>query len=251
MVLSRIIASLDATYEVGRKTNPHIGPTLDLGGMPDAQVAIEIAGNEGLKAECHQLQLYLSEDQLDKILSLLRSRPVSWGEMSRLKNEFIGRVEDELKRLTFYQLRPDVAAYFDTPSPFGNVVHAKFPSASHDIEEACKCFACERYDATAYHLMRAMESPLRCLAKTLHVRYSPGWAGYLNRINKKLNNPKSKLPKARKDFLSNTSVLLWAIKEAWRNETMHLEKTYGPDQARDMLQSVRAFMVHLASGLYE
>jgi hypothetical protein len=99
--------------------------------------------------------------------------------------------------------------------------------------------------------MRAMESPLRCLAKNLKVPYSPGWAGYLNRINKKLNNPKNRLAKKRKEFLSNASALMWTVKEAWRNDTMHLEKSYGPDQARDILQSVRAFLAHLATQLQD
>jgi len=250
VVVSRLIASIGATYEMGRRTNPHMGPTLDAGAMPDSQVTLEIAGQEMLKQECHQLLLHLSEDHIDKTLITLRTRPVSWGEISRLKNELASRIEDELKRRIFYQLKPGVAEYFDMTQPFGKEVHEKFGSASHDIEEACKCYACERYDATAYHLMRAMESPLKCLAKTLHVKYTPGWAGYLNRVDKKLRNQK-RLPKARREFLSNASVLLWSVKDAWRNETMHLERQYSPEQAGEIFRSTKAFMVHLASGLHE
>lgn len=96
-----------------------------------------------------------------------------------------------------------------------------------------------------------MESPLRCLAKTLHVKYAPGWAAYIHKIDKKLKNPKIRLRKARKDFLSNASILLWAVKDAWRNDSAHLEKQYGPDQTKRIFDSTDAFLRHLATGLKE
>jgi hypothetical protein len=251
VAISRMAASLNAEDGAARRTNPHAAGTLDRQPMPDSQLKLETEAHELLKPDFHRLLLFSSEDQIDRILRTLRTGSVTWGEMTRFKSELANRVEDELKRRTFYQLKPDVSEYFETTEPFGSAVHIRFRSASHDIEEACKCYACERHDATVFHLMRAMESPLRCLAKSLHVSYSPGWAGYLNRINKKLNTPKSRLPKTRKDFLSNTSALMWAIKDAWRNNTMHLENNYGPDQTKAILQSVKAFMVHLATGLQE
>ena len=122
VVLSRVIANVDATYEMGRRTNPVFSSTLDTGGMPEAQVVLEIAAHEALKSDCRKLELCLPVDTIEKTLSLLRSRPVSWGEMARLKNEFASRVEDELKRRIFYQLKPEVAAYFDTSQPFGKEV---------------------------------------------------------------------------------------------------------------------------------
>jgi hypothetical protein len=242
--------NIDSTIETARK-HPHMDTFVKLGNLPERQVPVDCAMLEAIKRDCQYQGLTSVEDQIDLMLARLRSRPVTFEEMSQMRVDLVNRMIHELKRRSFFQLKPDVAAYFETAHPFGEQVFQSFGSTAHDIEEACKCYACERHDATVFHLMRAMESPLRCLAKTVHVKYSPGWAGYLNRIDKKLRNPKTKLRKARKEFLSNTSVLLWAVKDAWRNETMHLEKQYSPEQAAEIFRSVRAFMVHLATGLHE
>lgn len=242
-------SKLDATMAAMRMHDDMI-KFVELGEVSERQIVFDCGVLERVKADCHEQGFTSVEDQIDLMLMRMRSRPVKFQEMYNMRNDLVNRMVHELKRRSFYQLKPDVAAYFDNTHPFGKEVADNFRTASHDIEEACKCYACERYDATVYHLMRAMESPLRCLAQTLHVKYSPGWAGYLNRIDKKLRNPKATLPKARKEFLSNASVLLWAVKEK-RNEAMHLGGKYGPGETKDIFQSVRAFMVHLASGLHE
>src|SRR5580704_1793516 len=243
-------SGIDSMIEAAR-INPNAAKFFQLGKVPERQVSFDCAMLEAIKRDCQYQGLTSVEDQIDLMLMKLRSRPVTFDEMSQMRVDLVNRMIHELKRRSFFQLKPDVAAYFETQHPFGERVFQSFGSTAHDIEEACKCFACERHDATVFHLMRAMESPLRCLAKTLHVKYSPGWAGYLNRVDKKLRNPKTRLPKARREFLSNASVLLWVVKDAWRNETMHLEKQYSPEQAAEIFRSVKAFMVHLASGLKE
>jgi hypothetical protein len=206
-----------------------------------------------LKAECDESLLFLASDLIEDILAQHRLSQglITWGQYLRFDAELNKRIEHELKRRKFYQLASPMALLFEKTAPFGEAVENSFPSAAHDIREACRCFACDRFDATVYHLSRAMESPLRCLARTLNVKYAPGWAGYISKIDKKLKNPKIRLSKARKDFLSNASALLWAVKDAWRNEAAHLEKHYGPDQTGQIFDSTRAFMTHLATGLKE
>ncbi len=243
-------SGVDSMIEAAR-INPETAKFFQLGKLPEKQVIFDCAMLEAIKNDYKYQGLTSVEDQIDLMLTKLHSRPVSFEEMSQMRVDLVNRMIHELKRRSFFQLKPDVAAYFEAQHPFGDQVFQSFGSTAHDIEEACKCFACERHDATVFHLMRAMESPLRCLAKTLHVKYSPGWAGYLNRVDKKLRNPKTKVPKARREFLGNASVLLWAVKDAWRNETMHLEKQYSPEQTAEIFRSVRAFMVHLATGLHE
>ncbi len=206
-----------------------------------------------MKRECDDSFLFSASDLIEEMLEKykLSSGVMTNAEYFSFDAELNKRIEHELKRKKFYQLAPGRSALFDEQEPFGHPVAESFPSASHDICEACRCFACDRYDATVYHLSRAMESPLRCLAKTLHVKYTPSWAAYIRKIDKKLKNPKIRLSKARKDFLSNASALLWAVKDAWRNDSAHLEKQYGPDQTRQIFDSTGAFLRHLATGLKE
>jgi hypothetical protein len=191
-----------------------------------------------------------SSDGAQRLLQKIESG-CTQAQCHSLQNELARRIQDEVRRRKFYQLDPDLAKYFGAVDPFGPEVSANFRSASHDIREASNCYACQRYDATVYHLMRALESPLRCLAKTLHIKYTPGWAGYLKKIDNKLKYSKTRIPKRRKEFLSNASALLWAVKDAWRNDAMHLESIYGPDQTARIFESTKAFMMHLATELKE
>jgi hypothetical protein len=41
------------------------------------------------------------------------------------------------------------------------------------------------------------------------------------------------------------------MRRAWRNPTMHPDKTYSQTRAEEILLSVKSFMVHLAGKLYE
>jgi hypothetical protein len=97
-----------------------------------------------------------------------------------------------------------------------------------------------------------MESPLRCLAKRLGVGYSSTWYVYLSKIDKKLRDSNRRLSRRNKEFLSNAATLLFAVKDAWRNDSMHLsEKAYGPDQATRIFETSKNLMVHLSSELSE
>ena len=66
--------------------------------------------------------------------------------------------------MMFLSVTNEAAALYLESNPFGESVAVAFPSASQDIQEAMKCFACERYTATVFHLMRAAEALMRVLA---------------------------------------------------------------------------------------
>ncbi len=205
------------------------------------------------RESCHNLLLDSAEDQAVRIMSLFSSDKPTYSQLASAVIELQNRIDDQLGRRKFYQLRPDVADLFENINPFGDQVATRFPSASHDIAEASKCYACDRFDATVYHLMLAMEVALRCLAKRVNVKYSPNWMVYLDKIDKTLKSKakKSSLRKSRLIFLGNASALLRAVKEAWRDDSMHIAGKYGPDQTRDIFMSVKAFMVHLSTELSE
>jgi hypothetical protein len=200
----------------------------------------------------HNLSLDSAEDQMNRLIPIFTAGPTAEKVVNGL-SELQNRLDDQLARRSFYQLRPESVSFFEGQDPFGESVAVCFPSASHNIGEACKCYACDRFDATVYHLMLALEVALHCLAKRLRVRYSPNWMTYLDRIDKVLKSKakKSTSRKSRLLFLANSSALLRAVKEAWRDDTMHVSGKYGPDQTRDILLSVKAFMIHLSSELSE
>lgn len=249
--IARGISRVETFVEAGRATNPLAQEFLEQRMEPDS-IQEGLGEFPHLKKQCHDLMLDSAEDQVDRLISVFSDNPTR-DRVAHAMAELQNRIEDQLARRAFYQLKPDVAGLFENPHSFGEKVDLCFPSAAHDIAEAGKCFACERFDATIYHLMRAMEVALTCLAKRLHVRASPSWGDYLNRIDKVLKSKarRSALRKSRLQFLGNAAALLRAVKEAWRDDTMHMAGKYGPDQTRDIFMSVKAFMAHLATELSE
>ena len=52
-------------------------------------------------------------------------------------------------------------------------------------------------------------------------------------------------------FFRDVAAQLTAVKRAWRNPTMHIERQYSPTEAEAIFNAVRVFMLHLATKLTE
>ena len=55
-----------------------------------------------------------------------------------------------------------------------------------DLEEAGKCIALDRSTAAVLHLMRALEHPLKAMAKAVDVPLKENWNSILNDIENKV-----------------------------------------------------------------
>ncbi len=225
------------------------GVVADVSPMPQFQVDFSLAVLQSMRSECEGSLLHISVDQIDRMAGFLRSRPVSWREYVELQSDLTRRIEDELKRGTFYQIRPEKASFYESADLLGEAVTDRFPDMDHDLREAFRCYACERYDACCYHLMLAMERVLRALASSIGVTYAPNWEAYLKPINNWLKNvDRSKTDQRRKEaFLGEAAALLTAVKIAWRNPGLHIGSRYDETQTREMLDSVSAFVKSLAA----
>ncbi len=167
----------------------------------------------------------------------------------------IENVVNALDRPRFKMIPDNRLKYFDSPRViFGESVVSKFPSAEYDIEEAGKCYAVGRETAAVFHLMRVMEVGLRSLALTLKderldPKRNPSWESILKKCDEELAKPlKDRSVEWRADeaFYSTATANLRAVKDAWRNPTMHVERTYNEDTALEVWNAVQAFMRHLS-----
>jgi hypothetical protein len=142
---------------------------------------------------------------------------------------------------------------------FSPGVVANFGSISKEIEEAAKCSVVNRHTASVFHLMRVMESGLRSLGKTLNdpdldPKKNPSWESILRKCDLELQKAHDKkIAEWQTDplFFSTATANVRAVKDAWRNPTMHVEIDYDEERSRDVWNAVRAFMRHLASKLHE
>lgn len=185
-----------------------------------------------------QLRVFLPENK-ERIKTAL-----SQGA-SRLPDDLIGQV--------LLIVDPAKIRYHDQSALFGDDVFKAFPSANEDIAEAGTCLALDRGTATVMHLQRVLEVGLSALAAALSIKKQNDWGRYLREIDDELNRrmKSSGARTADEQFYAEAATTIDAMRRAWRNPTMHPEKTYSPERAEEILQSVRSFMRHLATKLHE
>jgi hypothetical protein len=159
-----------------------------------------------------------------------------------------------LNRRKFFEPEPHYLNYFENPKLFGDAVFAAFPKATDDIVEAGTCLALERATACVMHLMRAAEVALHVLAKTVGVTEPLNdWGSYLRETDKKLIEKAKAAGKrtADEEFYSEAIAQLDHVKRAWRNPSMHIDKSYSQPRAEEILLATKSLMAHLATKISE
>ncbi len=197
--------------------------------------------------------LNLKLDRKSEIESLAPADIVK--EVSILKK----RIDDELQNRKFLAVSPAKSAFYHSQYLFGEQVFENFPAARFDVEEAGTCYACSRSTASVFHLMRTMEVGLRTLGASLNnpdldPRRNPSWERILKPCDEELRKPiAQRSTEWRQDelFFSNATANLRAVKDAWRNPTLHVEINYDEERALEILNAVKSFMRHLAEKLHE
>lgn len=167
---------------------------------------------------------------------------------------FSMRVIDELSMRYIVTIATKNVHYLDASKPhFGNEVFDAFSSANDDIAESAQCLALDRGTACVMHLMRAAEVALKALGKALGVGAQSNWGSYLREIEKELARraKQSGARTADEQFYSEAAISFDHLKRAWRNPTMHVERTYSPERASEIFEAVRSLMRHLASRIRE
>jgi hypothetical protein len=166
--------------------------------------------------------------------------------------------QSEMDSNLFLWVMPHEADYFIQPKPLmGAVVDEKFLSARHEIQEAGKCLALARSTACVFHLMRVLEAAIDVIEADIQINPdSPTWNAYLNGFTKhalrKYPDDGSEINREWRAFYFGVEGHLRAIKNMWRNETMHnIARVYSEEQAKDIFNLVAAFMRHLATKLKE
>jgi hypothetical protein len=136
---------------------------------------------------------------------------------------------------------------------FGASVESSFQSANEDIYEAHKCLALGRATACVMHLMRVVEAGLAALAACLAVTKQNDWGAYIRKIYGELQT-RSKAGAARsfdKQFYAEAAITIDNMRRAWRNPTMHVDRSYSIERAAEIRDSVRSFMNHLTTKVSE
>jgi hypothetical protein len=225
----------------------------------DAETVKEsVVGLDQRIAECMECSLPSTADGFKRMKDSLEGG-TTWKGMGVIATEVMNRLEDECRRKIVMAIDPDNVKYFsnaqffDSKDATAKKVSVEFPSANEDIAEAGKCLACGRSTACVMHLNRVAEVGLRALAKALNVPEQNDWGKYLQGIDTELQKrmKSSGVRTSDEQFYAEASITFDGVRRAWRNPTMHVDKTYTSERAEEILVAVRSFMRHLATKLHD
>lgn len=166
------------------------------------------------------------------------------------------RILDQVTLIHCYGMSDaDQALYEPTEPLFGLDVRDKFTDAAFDIDESAKCLALGRSTAAVFHLMRVMEIMLKATSRCLGIPdpmrpAERNWAFILKKIRDGIDAKwPTSLVRSQADgaLFEDLYVSLDAVRNPWRNATMHVEKTYTLEEARHVYDAVKAFAKKVAS----
>jgi hypothetical protein len=254
-LLSSLETSLGITWRLQRD---QLGedlihaPTLDENGSHSI---------DALAAHLEEIGLDYCAASLRRVQAVMRQHVA--GELGpdvaeRQIQDFRDRVHDALKEPHFLVLNARERELYEAKASFfGECAETAFADIQHDLEEAAKCLALKRNTAMVFHLMRVMESAVRKLAAKASVIarapitiHKPNgefleWGGILS--NLKSQGIDSMASATAKQSWTEVHTLLYAVKEAWRNPTMHPAAKYTDEEADEVFATARVLIRKLAS----
>jgi hypothetical protein len=244
---TEVFVTPDSYSDLKRHTTNLLEACGDIG-MPVTKAAVSEFFDELVCAEQKEGNFGFRSDSCLRMKARLQASMNCFGYESGLKSALI--------------LPPEMAKYYDPQSPlFGEEVHFQFPVAAYEIEEAAKCLAVGRSTAAVFHLMRVMEVGIHAVARCLGVPdpvkgADKNWGVILKRIqaarSAKGSSTQGTWNVPTDDaYFDAAHATLDAVRNAWRNTTMHVENKYTAEEAEHILVAVRGFMMKLASRMDE
>lgn len=196
----------------------------------------------------------------DRLVAMFSGEGFTHPELVTLLREIDSRLRDELSDVTLLTLSPKEQGYFEPAEAlFGKDFEAKFPTGLFELDEAAKCMALGRGTAAVFHLMRMMEIGVRAVARSLQIPdpIRPAQRNWGDILRKVWDAIELKWPTAATRMTGDGQVFealyasLDAVKNPWRNATMHVENKYTDEEAEHIFVAVRGFMKRLASRMDE
>lgn len=169
-------------------------------------------------------------------------------------------LDEELGKNLFFWVPSNRAPWFNKTSEelLGDQCLQRFGKSGigNEIIHAAKCFTFGEFTAAAFHLMRITEAGVFALARGIGnpIDETKNWGKFFKQFDQQSAvDPRNRTGKWKlySSFLDDAGANLRAVKNAWRNPTMHLEKQYDEEQSEQLMRAVPAFMKHLASHLNE
>lgn len=186
---------------------------------------------------------------LDRIASFLEMRrdnpPKTAGELGIINDMML----NELDQCLFF-LIPENRKQQLRVEHISDAVKEMFPEAVSEILEAGHAYMCGLNTASVFHAMRACETALPKVAKTVGVSLeTENWKVAIDKIIKAIRDMENQQAYAGKkeqmQRLSEMILHLGLIKDAWRNHVSHAKVFYTEPQAIEVFESTCRFFARL------
>jgi hypothetical protein len=208
-----------------------------------------------LLIQCKNLKLAMSVKAIERAIRYASGSCPDVYDIQKHFHDITNRIHDELAGTAFLQIPAAMQMAYEGNNHFSQQVIERFPSLNYDIDCSYKCFALTQYTACVFHVMRVIEGGLNATYASLRlaalIEQDRNWGSILKKISEEIkrrdaikdNNDSTNV----KQFYEDAIATLHAIKNAWRNTTMHLEKKYNEEEAKSILDCTKAFMTRIAS----
>ena len=186
-----------------------------------------------------------------------RDVPTTGRELRMLRDV----VYSELQSKNFFFVPSSLAAYYDSENALSDKARNAFPRCFGEIRSSGNCLACGEWTASVFHAMRAAESGVRVMGRSLGVEFPDKpvdlaeWQQILDSADSKIKalgqRPKSVERDADQAFFSQAAAQFRYFKNGWRVRVAHARATYSENEALKIYEHVRDFFETLSTRLAE
>jgi hypothetical protein len=214
---------------------------------------------EIIENSCRRIGLHHSADFAEEFRPVVLNfeHSMKCSELDSKFDEISSSINREMKRTLFMYIPQERARFYLEPLKDWETVTKRYPGTIHDIEEAGKCFACDRFDATVVHMMLVAEFGAMQIGRLLEINDPKlGWprvSQELKRITSAKFTELKAIEQKHFPFLEQISPLMLAMQSAWRHKVSHAESRlvlmkgeFQPYVAEEIMFTTRAFMRRLA-----
>ena len=214
------------------------------------------------EAEAQKVSGKLAVVAAQRLRSRLLAIPctVNWAALATGLQDIESRFADELGFIKLFVVDQTKAVLFGGADELlGEQTASLFPSVWFDCEEASKCLCLGRPTACVFHCMRMLEVAIKALAKRLTIEdpvkpAQRNWGVMLRTIKEKMDStypPSARTTGSEGVLIEKLYLSLDAVKNPWRNDTMHVEGVYTDAEAQHILQCVAVLLQTMAQGFDE
>ena len=202
---------------------------------------------------------WVAADRLHKMLGD-PELTMTYADLREHVRDIESRFSDHLAFIKLFVARPEQIHLFGGPvALLGEDTANRFTSIWFDCDEAAKCICVWRPTAAVFHCMRILELGIKAFALKLDIPdpvkpSERNWGVFLRTIKNKIDATypaEARMPGSEGAFMESLFATLDAVKNPWRNETMHVEGVYTDAEARFILINTVAFIQKMATGFDE